>query len=64
MCYWNNDVASGMPPNSESADDGRRRTSQTNEELVKVNDGMRLLTDLCPAMTSDSLAVIRGSNVY
>ena len=39
---------------------GEEKNPKTREEMREVNGGMPLLTDLCLAMRSDPLGVIRG----
>ena len=39
---------------------GEENNPKTKEELKKANEGMTLLTDLCLAMKSDPLGMIRG----
>ena len=39
---------------------GKERNPKTREELKKANGGIPLLTDLCFALRSDPLGVIRG----
>ena len=39
---------------------GEEKHSKTKEEIQEVNGGMPLLTDLCVAMRSDPLGIIRG----
>ena len=39
---------------------GKEKNPKTKEELKEANGGMPLLTDLCLAMRSDPLGMIRG----
>ena len=39
---------------------GKERNPKTREELKEANGGIPLLTDLCLAMRSDTLGMIRG----
>ena len=39
---------------------GEERSAKTREEVRDANGGIPLLTDLCLAMRSDSLGMIRG----
>ena len=39
---------------------GEEKNPKTKEELKEANGGMPLLTDLCLAMRSDPLGMIRG----
>ena len=39
---------------------GEETNTKTKEDMGKMNGGMPLLTDLCVAMRSDPLGMIRG----
>ena len=54
------DAVGGVPLDAEPKPDRRRKESQTKEELKEANGGTPLLTDLCLAMRSDPLGMIRG----
>ena len=60
MCCRAEDVAGGVSPDAESIPDRRGEEPKTREELKEANGGIPILTELCLAMRSDPLGMIRG----
>ena len=63
MCYWAEDVAGGVSPNAESIHDHDGRGEKSQDERIVEGCEWRhtsLLTDLCLAMRSDPLGMIKG----
>ena len=60
MCSRAEDAASGIPLDADRYMTGEEKNPKTREEWRKVNGGMPLLTDLCLAMRSDPMGIIRG----
>ena len=54
------DVAGGVSFDAKSIPDWRREEHKTREEWMEANGGIPLLTDLCLAMRSDPMGLIRG----
>ena len=60
MCCGTKDAAGGVSPDAESTMTGEEKNPKTEDEWRQVNGGMPLLTDLCLAMRSDPMGIIRG----
>ena len=54
------DAASGISPDAERHLTGKERSAKTREEVREANGRIPLLTDLCLALRSDPLGMIRG----
>ena len=60
VCCRTEDVAGRIPPNAESLFDGRGKETQDERRIVGGERRHSLLTDLCLAMRSNPLGMIRG----
>ena len=60
ICCWVEDTAGGIPLNAEPDWQGKEWNPKTREEMREANGGITLLTELCLAMRSDPLGMIRG----
>ena len=60
MCCRTEDIACGVPADAKSILNGRGKKPQDDRRVERGKWGHTLLTDLCLAMRSDAVGMIRG----